>query len=66
MTHIHEPNRMYRMPYGYGPTAGPRQGPEGEPFSWTDTPHKSTVAASFLTDADKLASLLPPRFSLVG
>jgi hypothetical protein len=66
MTHIHQPDRMYRMPYGYGPTAGPRQGPQGEPFSWTDTPHKLTVAASFLTDVDKLASLLPPRFSLVG
>jgi hypothetical protein len=66
MTHIHQPDRMYRMPYGYGPTAGPRQGPDGEPFFWTDTPHKLTVAASFLTDADKLALLLPPRFSLVG
>jgi hypothetical protein len=57
---------MFRMPYGYGPTAGPRQGPDGKPFAWIDTPHKMTVAASFLTKAEKLASLLPPGFSLIG
>jgi hypothetical protein len=66
MTQTRQPGRMFRMPYGYGPTAGPRQGPDGRPFSWIDTPHKLTVAASFLTDADQLATLLPPRFSLVG
>jgi hypothetical protein len=66
MTHTSQTGLMYRMPYGYGPTAGPRQGPDGAPFSWSDTPHKLTVATSFLTDAAKLALLLPPGFSLAG
>jgi hypothetical protein len=66
MTQAHQTGRMFRMPYGYGPTASPRQGPDGKPFSWIDTPHKMTVAASFLTKAEELASLLPPGFSLVG
>lgn len=57
---------MHRMPYGFGPTPGPRQGPRGEPFDWSDSPHKFTVAASFLTDAEPLARLLPPGFSLAG
>jgi hypothetical protein len=57
---------IYRMPFGFGPTAGPRQGPDGKPFSWVDSPVKLTVATSFLTDPDKLAALLPPRFELAG
>jgi hypothetical protein len=66
MSHEHRPGLMYRMPYGFGPTPGPRQGPDGKPFSWTATPHKLTVAASFLTDSSRLAALLPPGFSLAG
>lgn len=66
MSHEHRAGQMYRMPYGFGPTAGPRQGPDGQPFSWADTPHKLTVATSFRTDADKLEALLPPGFVLAG
>lgn len=66
MSHKHRPGPMYRMPYGFGPTAGPRQRPDGKPFSWTATPHKLTVATSFLTEATRIDALLPPGFSLAG
>lgn len=55
---------VYRMPYGFGPSAGPRQGPDGQRFDWTNTPRKRSVAVSYLTEAAKLARLLPPGFSL--
>ncbi len=66
MTHSHRPGLMYRMPYGFGPTAGPRQGPDGERFDWTASPRRQAVAVSFLTDAAALDALLPPGFSLAG
>ena len=43
MSHLPVPGRMYRMPYGFGPTCGPRQGPDGERFDWRTTPRKRTV-----------------------
>jgi len=57
---------MYRMPYGFGPTAGPRQGPDLKPFDWSQSPRRRSVAVSFLTDASLLAELLPPGFRLAG
>ncbi|RZF26756.1 hypothetical protein EVC45_26665 [Paraburkholderia sp. UYCP14C] len=57
---------MHRMPYGFGPTAGPRQGPDLKPFDWSTSPHRRSVAVSYLTDADQLGELLPPGFRLVG
>lgn len=60
------PPRMYRMPYGFGPTAGPRQRPDGGRFASAGTPHKLTVATSFLTDPQCLRPLLPPGFELAG
>ena len=57
---------IYRMPYGFGPTSGPRQGPDGKPFDWSTTPHCWTAAVSFLTAADCLKRILPPQFELVG
>lgn len=62
---VHRDGGLYRMPYGFGPTCGPRQGPDGKPFSWTDST-RQTVAASFLTDASYLERLLPPGFTLAG
>ena len=56
----------HRMPYGFGPSAGPRQGPEGRAFDWTDGPARRAVSVSYLTDGALLAGLLPPGFSLAG
>lgn len=55
---------MHRMPYGFGPAAGPRQGPDGQPFDWSTTPRRRAVAVDFLTDAGHLTRLLPPGFTL--
>lgn len=57
---------MHRMPYGFGPTAGPRQGPDLQPFDWTKSPRRFSMAVSFLTDPALLGELLPPGFSLAG
>ncbi|WP_038937212.1 hypothetical protein [Bradyrhizobium japonicum] len=29
---------LYRMPAHFGPTPGPRQGPDGRPFDWSQLP----------------------------
>lgn len=57
---------VHRMPYGFGPSAGPRQGPDGQRFDWSDTPRRRAVSTSYLTDAALLGRLLPPGFSLAG
>ncbi|UCI34900.1 acetoacetate decarboxylase family protein [Mesorhizobium sp. B4-1-4] len=54
------------MPYGFGPTAGPRQGPDNGPFDWSNTPRRWSAAVSFLTDPKSLDHLLPPQFELAG
>lgn len=56
----------HRMPFGFGPMPGPRQGPDGRPFDWSHTPLRTSVSASFLTDGAALSSLLPPGFALEG
>lgn len=66
MTHNHREGSIYRMPYGFGPTAGPRQGPNNSPFDWSDAPHRWSAAVSFLTDSSHLDRLLPPGFHLAG
>jgi hypothetical protein len=54
------------MPYGFGPSPGPRQGPDGRPFDWRDTPRRRAVSVGFLTDGQFLSRLLPPGFAVVG
>jgi hypothetical protein len=65
MTFRPHPDTYYRMPAVFGPTPGPRQWPQDEPFD----PNKQTTtsaAISFLTRAGQLEPLLPPGFSLWG
>lgn len=52
---------MYRMPYGFGPSVGPRQGPDGRSFNgeWART---TTVGVAFRTEHDALVPLMPPGF----
>lgn len=59
------PRVRHRMPVIFGPSPGPRQGPDGLPFDWSDTP-RSTATVSFLTDGQRLSRLLPPGFQLQG
>jgi acetoacetate decarboxylase len=56
---------MYRMPYGFGPSPGPRQGPDGRSFDFTTTKRGVALYLSFATDAAALEPLVPPAFELV-
>lgn len=57
---------MYRMPVVFGPSAGPRQGPNRQPFDWRSRPQRSLASVSFLTDAKLLARHIPPGCELDG
>jgi hypothetical protein len=52
---------IYRMPVGFGPMIGPRQGPNGTTFNGTWS-RCTTIAVSFRSEADRIAALLPPGF----
>jgi len=52
---------IYRMPVGFGPMIGPRQGPNGSRFNGTWS-RCTTVAVSYRSDRDAVAALLPPGF----
>jgi len=52
---------MYRMPIGFGPSLGPRQGPGGRRF--TGEPIRTNlVTCAYRTDPDALAKVLPAPF----
>jgi hypothetical protein len=57
--------KRHRMPVVFGPSTGPRQGPGGEGYDYSDAP-RTTVAVSFLTQAEALQALLPPGCQLDG
>lgn len=59
-----EAKQFYRMPIHFGPCLGPRQGPDGKPFNWVNSPKRTSISVVFLSDADALKALLPPGFSL--
>jgi hypothetical protein len=61
-----EPGKGYRMPTHFGPSLGPRQGPEGRRFENRESPRTVAVSVSFASDPAVLASLLPPGFSVAG
>jgi hypothetical protein len=64
---VNQANRSlrHRMPVVFGPTPGPRQGPDGQGFDYADAP-RTTAGVSFLTDAASLERLLPPSCRLDG
>lgn len=49
------------MPVGFGPTVGPRQGPDGRDFTGTWS-RNTTLTVSYRSDPDAVARLLPPGF----
>ena len=61
-----QPGRMYMMPTHFGPSSGPRQGPDGQGFGCRDTPRSTSYSVSFLTRAEQLDALLPAGFRLAG
>ena len=64
MTYRFEPGQMYRMPTHFGPSSGPRQGENGQRFLNLDTPKRTVISVSFLTNKDQLTKMLPDRFEL--
>lgn len=66
MGYTFDPDEMYRMPTHFGPRTGPRRGPDGETFDNVGAPRKKTIAVSFLTNEEQLATMLPEGFSLDG
>ena len=39
--------KMYRMPTHFGPSIGPRQGPDGQKFQCKDFPKTKSISVSF-------------------
>ena len=66
MPYEFDQGKMYRMPTHFGPSLGPRQGPKGRVYENVDSPARLSLSVSFLTDAEALSQLLPPRFELDG
>lgn len=66
MTYKFEKGRIYRMPTHFGPAPGPRQLPDGLVADHDQRPKRTTVSASFLTDAACLERHLPEHFALEG
>ncbi|MEC7880921.1 MAG: acetoacetate decarboxylase family protein [Chloroflexota bacterium] len=66
MSYEFEKEKIYRMPTHFGPSLGPRQGPDGRKFECKDNPKTKSISVSFLTNPDQLQSFLPPNFSLYG
>ena len=64
MSYKLEAGQMYLMPTHFGPSTGPRRGPDGGKFECIDTPKKTTISVSFLTDREQLAALLPEGFEV--
>ncbi|MBR54993.1 hypothetical protein CMK19_14635 [Candidatus Poribacteria bacterium] len=54
------------MPTHFGPSLGPRQGPDGRTFECKDNPKTTSISVSFLTNSDQIKSILPENFVLLG
>ena len=59
-----QPGMMYRMPTHFGPTLGPRQGPNDRKFECRDNPKATIYSVSFLTNREQLENLLPEGFEV--
>ena len=64
MSYQFQPGKLYRMPTHFGPSVGPRQGPDGRRYDCRDGPKVTAVAVNFLTHPEQLAALLPQRFEV--
>jgi len=53
---------LYRMPVGFGPSLGPRQGPDGKRFNG-EVSRSTLMSNAFVTEPEALARVLPPGFT---
>lgn len=63
---LNDKRAMYRMPLGFGASAGPRSGPDGQAFDWRLRARRELLSIQFLSDAKALAALLPPGCEIDG
>ena len=63
MPYVFQPKKLYRMPTHFGPSLGPRQGPDGRRFT-EDKRKWTTYSVSFLSNREQLEALVPPGFSI--
>ncbi len=56
------PGKQYRMPTHFGPSLGPRQGPDGRTYANVGSFKTTSLAVSFLSDRKQLENLLPKGF----
>lgn len=61
-----DPHARYRMPVMFGPSVGPRQGPDGGRFAGGADAPFTVATVRFETDAPALEALLPRGFALDG
>ena len=66
MSYIFLPGKMFRMPTHFGPSLGPRQGPDGRTFDCRNAPTNRQHCVSFLTNSEQLEAMIPEGFELVG
>ncbi|MEO8451781.1 MAG: acetoacetate decarboxylase family protein, partial [Gemmatimonadota bacterium] len=66
MSYVLRPDRLYMMPTHFGPSCGPRQGPEGERFTAARPAKQVKYGVSFRTSREQLDELLPPGFQVEG
>ena len=64
MAYTFQPGKMYRMPTHFGPSLGPRQGPDGRTFECKDDPKTTSISVSFESNPDQLSAMLPEGFEL--
>ena len=66
LNYVFIPGEMYRMPTHFGPSTGPRRGPDGVRFDNKDAPKATSLSVRFLSNRDQLQRLLPERFTVRG
>lgn len=64
MSYTFRRGQRYRMPSHFGPSLGPRQGPDGRGYDCLDSPKQKIVRAVFPAKSAELENLLPPGFEL--
>lgn len=64
MSYQFKSDNIYRMPTHFGPSLGPRQGPNGRNFDNVQTPKTTTLTLSFSSNSEQLENLLPSCFQL--
>ena len=64
MTYSFDGQSLYRMPTHFGPSLGPRQGPDGRRYAVKDSSRQRLLTATFNVESSQLETLLPPGFTL--